>query len=161
MNKITKALKIGVFAAFLAIVATAPTMAAGLADCTGKDGAKYPGLSTKNTGDYTLRCPGTSLYGKSTADCAQAGALASNPDACNTDDLTDTIQKIINTVIFVVGMLAVVMIIIGGVSYATSMGDPGKATKAKNIIMYGIIGLVISLLAFAIVNFVLQAVTGN
>ena len=66
-------------------------------------------------------------------------------------------KRIINTVIFVVGMLAVIMIILGGVNYATSQGDPNKVNKAKSTIMYGIIGLVICLLAFAIVNFVLQA----
>ena len=54
-------------------------------------------------------------------------------------------------------MLAVIMIILGGVNYATSQGDPNKVNKAKSTIMYGIIGLVICLLAFAIVNFVLQA----
>ena len=71
--------------------------------------------------------------------------------------MNEIIHTIINTVIFVVGMLAVIMIILGGVNYATSQGDPNKVNKAKSTIMYGIIGLVICLLAFAIVNFVLQA----
>jgi hypothetical protein len=59
------------------------------------------------------------------------------------------------------GIIAVVMIILGGISYATSQGDPGKIKKGKETILYGIIGLVVSLLAFAIVNFVLGALSGN
>ena len=71
--------------------------------------------------------------------------------------MNTVIRTIINAIIFVVGMVAVIMIILGGVNYATSQGDPGKVKKGKDTIMYGIIGLVISILAFAIVNFVLQA----
>ena len=57
----------------------------------------------------------------------------------------------------IIGIIAVVMVILGGVSYATSQGDPGKVKKGKDTILYGIIGLVIAILAFAIVNFVLGA----
>ena len=53
------------------------------------------------------------------------------------------------------GIVAVIMVIIGGFTYMTSQGDPGKTKKARDTILYGIIGLVIALLAFAIVNFVL------
>lgn len=74
------------------------------------------------------------------------------------NDLMKTLNIIINVAIGVIGFLAVVMIIVGGVQYTTSAGDAGKVTKAKNTIMYGVIGLVIALLAFAIVNFVLTNV---
>ena len=53
------------------------------------------------------------------------------------------------------------MIIIGGIQYSTSAGDSGKVKKAKDTILYGIIGLVIALLAFAIVNFVLTQIFGG
>ena len=53
------------------------------------------------------------------------------------------------------------MVVIGGVSYATSQGDPGRLKKAKDTILYGIIGLVIVLMAFAITNFVLNALANN
>ena len=74
------------------------------------------------------------------------------------DDIYPIITSIINTVIFAVGIIAVVMVILGGVQYSTSQGDSGKVKKAKDTIMYGIIGLVIAILAFAIVNFVLSNV---
>lgn len=70
-------------------------------------------------------------------------------------DLMGSIQKILSAVFAIIGVIAVVMIVLGGISYATSQGDPSKVKKGKDTILYGIIGLVISLLAFAIVNFVL------
>ena len=63
-------------------------------------------------------------------------------------------QTAIDILFWAIGIIAVIMIIVGGIMYATSMGDPGKAKKAKDAIMYGIVGLVIALLAFAIVRFV-------
>ena len=76
-------------------------------------------------------------------------------------DLMSVMNTIINVVIGVIGFVAVAMIIVGGFQYTTSSGDTGKVTKAKNTIMYGIIGLVVALLAFAIVNFVLSNVFGS
>lgn len=73
-------------------------------------------------------------------------------------DLMDTLQQIINVALGLIGFVAVVMIILGGFQYITSSGDAAKVTKAKNTILYGIVGLVIALLAFAIVNFVLTNV---
>ena len=70
-------------------------------------------------------------------------------------NLMTVLQTIINVALGVIGFVAVVMIIMGGVQYTTSSGDAAKVTKAKNTILYGIVGLVIALLAFAIVNFVL------
>ena len=58
----------------------------------------------------------------------------------------------------VLGLLAVVVIIYGGFMYTTSAGDSSKIKKAKDTIMYGVIGLVIALLAFAIVNFVVSSI---
>ena len=72
--------------------------------------------------------------------------------------LMSTVQTIINVVLTVLGIVAVAMIILGGFNYMTSAGDTNKVTKAKNTIMYGVIGLIIALLAFAIVNFVLTSV---
>ena len=74
------------------------------------------------------------------------------------NSLTNGINQIINVVLGVLGLIAVIVIIIGGFTYITSSGDAAKVTKAKNTILYGIIGLVIALLAFAIVNFVLKEV---
>ena len=72
------------------------------------------------------------------------------------------ITTITNVLLFIVGALSVIMIIWGGIRYATSGGNSSSVTAAKNTIMYAIIGLIVAFLAFAAVNFVLSAVTpGN
>ncbi|MCL2445045.1 pilin [Candidatus Saccharibacteria bacterium] len=63
---------------------------------------------------------------------------------------------IVNVLLFIVGIISVIMLIIGGIKYSTSAGDSGKVTTAKNTIMYAIVGLVVAILAFAIVNFVVD-----
>ena len=72
------------------------------------------------------------------------------------DDANDLIGTLVNTLLFIVGALSTVMIIVGGIFYATSNGDAGKVAKAKNTIMYSVVGLVVSLLAYAIVNWVVD-----
>ncbi|MBR2831059.1 hypothetical protein IKE83_01745 [Candidatus Saccharibacteria bacterium] len=72
-----------------------------------------------------------------------------------TDSLVSNVTGIINGVIAALGIVAVIVIIIGGVNYMTSAGDASKVKKAKDTILYGVIGLVICVLAFAIVNFVI------
>ena len=76
-------------------------------------------------------------------------------------DAYSTIRNVLNTVYLYVGIIATIVIIIGGVFYMTSQGDPSKLAKAKNTIMYGIIGLVVVLLSFAIVSFVLNGLIGG
>ncbi|MBQ6130419.1 hypothetical protein IJI72_01895 [Candidatus Saccharibacteria bacterium] len=68
--------------------------------------------------------------------------------------LQDKVKNIINTILYVVGILSVVVVIYGGVQYTISTGDQSKVTSAKNTIIYGLVGLAISILAYAIVNFV-------
>lgn len=65
------------------------------------------------------------------------------------------IGKIVNVMLFITGAISTIMIIVGGIFYAISTGDSGKVARAKNTIMYAIVGLVVSLLAYAIINFVL------
>ena len=71
-------------------------------------------------------------------------------------DLEGSVINILNAVIGVLGIVAVIVIIMGGVGYMTSSGDAGKVKKAKDTILYGVIGLVIVALSFAIVNFVIS-----
>ena len=69
------------------------------------------------------------------------------------------IQQVINVLSAIVGIVAVIMIIIGGFRYITSGGSPDKVTSAKNTILYGLIGLIIVALAQVIVKFVISKVT--
>ena len=164
--KISKILKGGVVAVFATLLIAAPSFAR-IADCVG-EGSQYPNLSTSSSDEYSVECPinvtednqSITLYGKTSGDCASAGTLATNPDSCKSSDLSAIIKTIVNTLIFVIGIVAVIMIILGGITYATSQGDPAKVKKGKDTVLYGIIGLIIALLAYAIVNFVLNAMNG-
>jgi len=77
------------------------------------------------------------------------------------NDVESSIIGIINAIIAVLGIVAVIVIIIGGINYMTSSGDAGKVKKAKDTILYGVIGLIICVLAFAIVNFVIGNLLGG
>ena len=79
-------------------------------------------------------------------------------DEASRYDLMNKVTVVINVIVGVVGIVSVAMIVLGGISYATSQGDAAKAKKAQNTIIYSVVGLLISLLAFAIVNFVLTSV---
>jgi hypothetical protein len=68
---------------------------------------------------------------------------------------------IVNVLLFLIGAISVIMLIYGGIRYTTSGGNSASVTAAKNTIMYAIIGLIIAFLAFAVVNWVLGAVTTN
>lgn len=72
-------------------------------------------------------------------------------------NLVEAIGLILNVVIGIVALIAVIMIIIGGIRYTTSGGSKDAVTAAKNQIMYAIIGLVIAAFSFAIVTFVTGA----
>lgn len=76
-------------------------------------------------------------------------------------DLIPTVQGIINACIAALGIVAVIVIVIGGVLYMTSTGDAAKVKKAKDTILYGLIGLIICVLAAAIVNFVIFNIIGS
>ena len=67
---------------------------------------------------------------------------------------------IVNGILYFVGILSVIMLIWGGILYTTSSGDSNKVTTAKNTIMYAVIGLVVAIFAYAIVNFVLTTSRG-
>ena len=103
--------------------------------------------------DRKILCPGTK--NKYESDLSKCPSISGDS---NQNDLMGTINTIINVIIGVIGFVAVVVIILGGVQYTTSAGDPGKVKKAKDTILYGIIGLVVALLAYAIVNFVLTSI---
>ena len=73
-------------------------------------------------------------------------------------DLPSAIIGILNGIIGILAVVCVVVIVMGGVQYMTSSGDAGKVKKAKDTILYALIGLVVCALAAAIVNFVISKV---
>jgi len=67
----------------------------------------------------------------------------------------DVLQNGLDIVYLLAGIIAVIVIIVGGIMYATSAGNSGNITKAKNLIMYSVVGLGVIIAAFAITRFVL------
>jgi hypothetical protein len=90
------------------------------------------------------------------AEDIQAGVNAAGGDNGG-GDLGTNLQNIVNILLYVLGAIAVIMIVIGGIRYATSNGDAGSVKSAKDTILYSVIGLIVAIMAYAIVNFVLTA----
>ena len=107
---------------------------------------------------YAVSCPSGSLNSEATS---LGGCNIPKEEEGGGGSIWTTVQTIINVILGVLGVVAVVMIILGGVQYMTSAGDASKLAKAKNTILYAIVGLVVALMAYAIVNFVLNNVFGG
>jgi hypothetical protein len=75
--------------------------------------------------------------------------------------LEDIMRKIVTIFSIIVGFVAVIMIIVGGIKYITSGGDSGNISGAKNTIIYAIIGLIIVALAQVLVHYVLKNVNND
>ena len=71
------------------------------------------------------------------------------------------VTTVVNTMLFIVGFLSVIMLIWGGLRYIISGGNATAVTAAKNTILYAIVGLIIAIFAYAIVNFVIGSLTGG
>ncbi|QQR52862.1 hypothetical protein IPG36_01945 [bacterium] len=75
--------------------------------------------------------------------------------SCNTNlSVTAILANIANVLVFIVGSVSVIMIIIGGLRYVLSQGDTGAVSKAKNTILYSVVGVVVAVIAYAIIQFV-------
>lgn len=68
------------------------------------------------------------------------------------------VAQVLMYVYIVAGMVAVIVIVIGGIRYATSAGDSGSVQTAKNTIQYAVVGLVVIIMAAAITDFVIKNV---
>lgn len=71
--------------------------------------------------------------------------------------LMSNVTMLINVFASVMGFLAVGMIIYGGFMLLTAQGDPAKIKRGKDVVTYSIIGVILVMLAYAIVNFVMNS----
>lgn len=83
----------------------------------------------------------------------QASCLFGTETGCTGQ--TPLFKTITNVLLFIIGAVSVIMLIIGGIRYTVSQGDSTAIQNAKNTILYAIIGIVVAILAFALVNFVI------
>lgn len=96
------------------------------------------------------------------ATCDASGGLVGGAECTKgSDQATDlfgkngVFQTITNTLLFIIGAISVLMLIYGGIRYTLSAGDSASVTAAKNTILYAIVGIIVAIMAYAIVNFVL------
>lgn len=115
-------------------------------------------ILAQSTGDFTQTqsglCAGASLDANNigTTDCTTTGENAGN-------SVNEIVTLVINIFSWIVGVVAVFAIIIGGFKYITSGGSSEGVTGAKNTILYAIVGLVIVAVAQLVVKFVLGNIT--
>ena len=73
------------------------------------------------------------------------------------EELPNTLQNLVSVIIGILGAIALITLIFGAIQYMTAYGDSSKIKKGRDMLIYSIVGLVICILAFAIVNFVIGA----
>ena len=92
-------------------------------------------------------------------DCITQGVNGAG-DTGGGGDINSVFKKVVEVLLFLIGAVSVIMIVVGGIKYTTSGGDSAQVTSAKNTIMYAVVGLIVALLGYAIVNFVVKAFAG-
>lgn len=87
-----------------------------------------------------------------------ASCLFGSENNCSGDGIFKTIT---NVLLFLIGAISVIMLIVGGIRYVVSGGDSTAVQNAKNTILYAIVGIVVAILAYAVVYFVIQSFSGS
>ncbi|MDB5165230.1 MAG: hypothetical protein JWM00_120 [Candidatus Saccharibacteria bacterium] len=98
------------------------------------------------------------------ADLTIQGGANSAQGTDQTSDLfgsSGIFKTITNTLLFVLGAISVIMIIVGGLRYVVSGGDSSAVNAAKNTILYAVVGVIVAILAYAIINFVISSFTNG
>ena len=99
------------------------------------------------------------MFTGSAVDTIRSGLQAvCGQGACGPASLNSVFGAIANALIFLVGAISVIMVILGGLRYVISMGNPDQVVRAKNTIVYAVIGIVVAISSYAIVNFVATAI---
>jgi len=98
-------------------------------------------------------CDGLSqLNGGTNADCSNLDAQGNG--------LKNVIKVVVEILSYVVGIVAIIMILVGGLKFITSGGDAQKAASAKTTLSYALVGLAVAALAQVLVRLVLSATSG-
>jgi hypothetical protein len=115
-----------------------------------------PALASANTNN-TAPAPNIKGGLSCGANLDFSGANCSKDTKGAGDDVNNLVKNIVDVMSLVVGAVAVIMIIIGGLQYVLSGGDSGKVGNSKNTILYAVVGLVVVALAQVIVRFTVQS----
>jgi uncharacterized membrane protein len=103
----------------------------------------------------------STFFDNSKSEACQGANIGSSSSSCDSSagtSLNNIIKNAINLLSIIIGIIAVVMIIVGGVKFITSGGEASNVSSAKNTILYAVVGLIIVAFAQVIVHFVLSKV---
>ena len=89
--------------------------------------------------------------------------VSGNTAVCSGDakDAKEIAKNIISVLLWIVGMASIIVIVYSGITFITSAGNPSQITRAKTMLLYAVVGLVVSILAYAIVNFIVGSAGGS
>ena len=115
-------------------------------------------VATPAYADNTSNTTSTGSGCSSAKECISSG-VNSVGNTGGSADIGAIIKTVVNVLLFVLGAISVIMIVVGGFKYVTSQGESSSLSSAKNTILYSVVGLVIAICAYGIVNFVLTQFT--
>ena len=100
----------------------------------------------------------TSLPGSASAQVSEGinTATTSEMKGKSIDGDKGLIKTVVNVLLWAVGVLSVIMIIFSGFRYITSAGDTSKTKSAQSTLIYSVVGLIVAIMAWAIVNMVIN-----
>ena len=124
-----------------------PVLSFGVLALVPQTAAAGPAPATDGT------CQNSNINVAEGVDCARGDGTRQNLFGGN----QSLFAIVTNVLLFLIGAISVIMLIIGGFRYVLSNGDSTQVTNAKNTILYSVIGIIVALLAYAIVNFVVSS----
>ena len=99
----------------------------------------------------------TTVFADAKSDvCAGIGSAAGGGGCAESGPTVNTvINAVINILRWVVGIISVIMVIVGGFKYVTSGGDSSNVQSAKNTVIYALVGVIIVAISQTLIKFVL------
>lgn len=83
-------------------------------------------------------------------------ATTSEMEGRKIDGDSGLVKSVVNILLWVIGILSIIMIIFSGIRYVTSAGDTSKTKAAQNTLIYSVVGLIVAIMAWAIVDLVVN-----
>ena len=79
-------------------------------------------------------------------------------DGSSESSVSKIIEQVVNLLTFIIGTAAVVIIVVAGLMYVVSGGNPQNTARAKDAIIYAVVGLIVTVMARLVVNFVISRI---
>lgn len=116
-----------------------------------------PYIAILITSGFMLLAPMVTVEAQGGGPAAEMMKGADTTGTQGGQDVNQIIQTVVNVLFFILGAVAVIMIIWSGIRYVTSAGNATAVTSAKNTLIYSVVGLIVAMLAYAIVSFIIDA----